>query len=173
MSPYKHNNNIDIIRKCPADLPTLPSAWPPNSPPCTRASSCWWGGRTPSGTSGACTWPLSPAVLPPSGFHLQLQLQLLQLLPLACDALPSAFLPDEAVCREGTRGRGERRGRRGERGERGEEGACLLLTSITAMPIDSKNTFKKCVIITDCYEVFCERPTSLMARAQITSNLIV
>ena len=58
-------------------------------------------------------------MLPPSGFHLQLQLQLLQLLPLACDALPSAFLPDEAVCREGTRGRGERRGQ--EKGRRGGE----------------------------------------------------
>ena len=60
----------------------------------------------------ACTQPPSPAVLPPSGFHLQLQLQLLRLLPLACDALPSAFLPNEAGHREGTRGRRREKGRR-------------------------------------------------------------
>ena len=30
--------------------------------------------------------------------------------------------------------------------------------------------FKKCVVVIDCFEVFCERPKSLMARAQIYSN---
>ena len=41
---------------------------------------------------------------------------------------------------------------------------------LKTMPMDFKNTFQKCVIILDCFEVFCERPTSLMARAQTWSN---
>ena len=28
----------------------------------------------------------------------------------------------------------------------------------------------KCVVMIDCFEVFCERPKSLMARAQTNSN---
>lgn len=41
---------------------------------------------------------------------------------------------------------------------------------LKTMPMDFKHTFQKCVIIIDCFEVFCERPTSLMARAQTWSN---
>ena len=38
------------------------------------------------------------------------------------------------------------------------------------MPVVFKNTFKKCTVIIDCFEVFCERPSSLKARAQTWSN---
>ena len=38
------------------------------------------------------------------------------------------------------------------------------------MPSDFRTTFPKCVCIIDCFEVFCERPTDLMARAQTFSN---
>ena len=38
------------------------------------------------------------------------------------------------------------------------------------MPAEFRNNFRKCVIIIDCFEVFTERPTSLMARAQTWSN---
>ena len=41
---------------------------------------------------------------------------------------------------------------------------------LKTMPLDFKNTFQKCVIIIDCCEVFCERPTSLMVRPQTWSN---
>ena len=41
---------------------------------------------------------------------------------------------------------------------------------LKTMPMDFKKNFKKCVIIIDCFEVFCERPTALMARAQTWSN---
>ena len=37
------------------------------------------------------------------------------------------------------------------------------------MPLDFKAHFKKCVVI-DCFEVFCERPKSLKARAQTYSK---
>ena len=30
--------------------------------------------------------------------------------------------------------------------------------------------FRKCVCIKDCFEVFCEQPSDLMARAQTYSN---
>ena len=38
------------------------------------------------------------------------------------------------------------------------------------MPMEFRNNFRKCAIIIDCFEVFIERPTSLMARAQTWSN---
>ena len=38
------------------------------------------------------------------------------------------------------------------------------------MPTEFRQNFRKCVIIIDCFEVFMERPTSLMARAQTWSN---
>jgi len=38
------------------------------------------------------------------------------------------------------------------------------------MPADFRRDFGKCVIIIDCFEIFIERPTSLMARAQTWSN---
>ena len=41
---------------------------------------------------------------------------------------------------------------------------------LKTMPSDFRKHFKKCVIIIDCFEVFIERPTSLMARAQTFSN---
>ena len=41
---------------------------------------------------------------------------------------------------------------------------------VKTMSIDFKKNFRKCVIIIDCFEVFCERPTSLMARSQTWSN---
>ena len=42
----------------------------------------------------------------------------------------------------------------------------LLLT----MPMSFRRSFKSCVIIIDCFEVFIERPTSLKPRAQTWSN---
>ena len=42
---------------------------------------------------------------------------------------------------------------------------------LKTMPSDFCKHFKKCVvIIIDCFEVFIERPTSLLARAQTFSN---
>ena len=38
------------------------------------------------------------------------------------------------------------------------------------MPLDFKTNFKKCVVIIDCFEIFCERPTPLKARAQTYSS---
>ena len=38
------------------------------------------------------------------------------------------------------------------------------------MPMDFRSSFKKCVVIIDCFEVFCERPKPLKARAQTYSN---
>ena len=38
------------------------------------------------------------------------------------------------------------------------------------MPIEFSKNFRKCVIIIDCFEVFMERQTSLIARAQTWSN---
>ena len=38
------------------------------------------------------------------------------------------------------------------------------------MPTEFRNCFKKCVAIIDCFEVFCERPKLLRARAQTWSN---
>ena len=38
------------------------------------------------------------------------------------------------------------------------------------MPSDFRTTFPQCVCIIDCFEVFCERPTDLMGRAQTFSN---
>ena len=38
------------------------------------------------------------------------------------------------------------------------------------MPNDFRKHFRKCVIIIDCFEVFIERPSSLLARAQTYSN---
>ena len=41
---------------------------------------------------------------------------------------------------------------------------------LKTMPTEFRKNFKKCVIVLDCFEVFCERPTSLKARAQTWSN---
>ena len=38
------------------------------------------------------------------------------------------------------------------------------------MPIEFKKHFNRCVAIIDCFEIFCERPKSLKARAQTWSN---
>ena len=38
------------------------------------------------------------------------------------------------------------------------------------MPIEFRKNFKQCICIIDCFEVFCERPSDLMARAQTFSN---
>ena len=38
------------------------------------------------------------------------------------------------------------------------------------MPISFRKFFKKCCIIIDCTEIFVERPTDLLARAQVWSN---
>ena len=38
------------------------------------------------------------------------------------------------------------------------------------MPEVFKREFKRCICIIDCFEVFCERPSGLMARAQTYSN---
>ena len=38
------------------------------------------------------------------------------------------------------------------------------------MPIDFRSKFRRCVIIIDCFEVFCQRPSNLKARAQTWSN---
>ena len=38
-----------------------------------------------------------------------------------------------------------------------------------SMPIDFCSNFKRCVVIIDCFEIFCERPYPLKARAQTTN----
>jgi len=38
------------------------------------------------------------------------------------------------------------------------------------MSVDFRKSFGKCIAIIDCFEVFCERPTGLKARAQTWSN---
>lgn len=38
------------------------------------------------------------------------------------------------------------------------------------MPVDFKEHFRNCVVIIDCFEIFCERPKPLKARAQTYSN---
>ena len=38
------------------------------------------------------------------------------------------------------------------------------------MPVIFRKSFGKCIAIIDCFEVFCERPTGLKARAQTWSN---
>ena len=38
------------------------------------------------------------------------------------------------------------------------------------MPGEFKRSFPKCVCVIDCFEVFCERPRDLMARAQTYSH---
>ena len=44
---------------------------------------------------------------------------------------------------------------------------------IKTMPEEFNRTFSKCVCVIDCFEVFCERPRDLMARAQTYSNYFV
>ena len=41
---------------------------------------------------------------------------------------------------------------------------------ILTMPIDFRSKFRRCAIIIDCFEVFCQRPSTLKARAQTWSN---
>jgi len=43
-------------------------------------------------------------------------------------------------------------------------------TLLKTMPMAFRRAFKKCAIIIDCFEIFIERPTSLVARAQTWSN---
>ena len=38
------------------------------------------------------------------------------------------------------------------------------------MPLEFIKDFSRCICIIDCFEVFCERPSDLMARAQTFSN---
>lgn len=38
------------------------------------------------------------------------------------------------------------------------------------MPLEFRKDFSKCICIIDCFEVFCERPSDLMARAQTFSS---
>lgn len=38
------------------------------------------------------------------------------------------------------------------------------------MPLEFRQSFSRCVVIIDCIEVFCERPSDLMARAQTYSH---
>ena len=38
------------------------------------------------------------------------------------------------------------------------------------LPLDFRAHFKKCVVIIDCFDIFCERPKPLKARAQTYSN---
>ena len=38
------------------------------------------------------------------------------------------------------------------------------------MPKECSQFFKRCISIIDCFEVFCERPSGLMGRAQTFSN---
>ena len=37
---------------------------------------------------------------------------------------------------------------------------------LKTMPMDFRSNFKRCVVIIDCFEIFCERPYPLKARAQ-------
>ena len=41
---------------------------------------------------------------------------------------------------------------------------------LATMPSEFKLNFRRCVVIIDCFEVFCERPSNLMARSQTWSN---
>ena len=41
---------------------------------------------------------------------------------------------------------------------------------LSTMPVTIRKSFKRCVVIIDCFEVFCERPTNLKARGQTWSN---
>lgn len=41
---------------------------------------------------------------------------------------------------------------------------------LKTMPEGFKREFSRCICIVDCFEVFCERPSNLMARAQTYSN---
>ena len=38
------------------------------------------------------------------------------------------------------------------------------------MPLNFKVKFSNCVVILDCFDIFMERPTSMIARAQTWSN---
>ena len=38
------------------------------------------------------------------------------------------------------------------------------------MPLSFRRFFKKCCVIIDCTEIFMERPSDLLARAQVWSN---
>ena len=38
------------------------------------------------------------------------------------------------------------------------------------LPLDFRKDFGSCICIIDCFEVFCERPSDLMARAQTFSS---
>ena len=39
-------------------------------------------------------------------------------------------------------------------------------TLLKTMPMDFRLNFLKCVVIIDCFELFLEQPTNLLARAQ-------
>ena len=41
---------------------------------------------------------------------------------------------------------------------------------VKTMPFEFRKAFKKCICIIDCFKIFCECPTDLMARAQTFSN---
>lgn len=41
---------------------------------------------------------------------------------------------------------------------------------LKTMPLSFKANFKQCVVVIDCFEVFCERPKALKARAQTWSH---
>ena len=41
---------------------------------------------------------------------------------------------------------------------------------LKTMPMDFRSNFKRCVVIIDCFEIFCERPYPLKARAQTYSD---
>ena len=41
---------------------------------------------------------------------------------------------------------------------------------LKTMPLSFKANFKQCVVVMDCFEVFCERPKALKARAQTWSH---
>ena len=43
---------------------------------------------------------------------------------------------------------------------------------LKTMPMNFRKNFKRCVIIIDCFEIFCEWPTNLKARSQLWSNYI-
>ena len=38
------------------------------------------------------------------------------------------------------------------------------------MPMEFRKHFRKCIVIVDCFDIFIERPTSQVARAQTWSN---
>ena len=41
---------------------------------------------------------------------------------------------------------------------------------LKSMPMDLRSSFKRCIVIIDCFEIFCERPYPLRARAQTYSD---